>query len=567
MLQAENPHSLFRLIQHLFGHISPVRKRQFGLLLVLTLFSSLAEVVSIGAVVPFIGILIEPERVYESSYSSSLISAFYIESPRSMTLVLCLLFAGAAVVAVCLRLLLLWVSIRLSNATAVDLGVDILRRTLYQPYRVSIARNSSEIISAMTLSIITLLVVMNPLIAFTSAASFGLAYWVVAWRTQRRLSDNSGHIAREQTHVVRSLQEGLGAIRDILIDGTQNVYVDLYHRAARQLQKAAAENTFINQAPRYLMESVGIALIALLALLFSNRPGGVSDALPALAMLAMGAQRLLPIMQQLYGNWTVLRGNGVALTELLELLEQPVASTDATDAASINFSRELAIKDLAFRYEGNGPAVIDLISVSIPAGARVGIIGSTGCGKSTLLDMIMGLLTPDQGCITIDGIRLTPVNMRAWQKKIAHVPQSIFLADASVAENIAFGVSPENIDMARVRAAAEQAQVAEFIETKLSGYKTRVGEKGAFLSGGQRQRIGIARALYKQANLLIFDEATSALDSETETSVMKAIDGLSQNLTIIIVAHRISTLRNCDFIIELASGRISKIYSYEELSH
>lgn len=588
-LRERKAQNFFPLVKSLFSHVRERRKEQFVLLLLLTLVSSIAEVVSIGAVVPFIGVLIEPERVFNTPLFSVFITYFSINSPEELILPLCLLFAFAAVIAGCLRLLLLWAGIRLSNATAVDLGVDILNRTLYQPYQVNMARNSSEIISAMTMkvgaatsvlvaavtvaissilfvSIISLLIIMDPLIAFSAAMSFGLAYFIIALRTHRRLSDNSGHIAREQTRVVQSLQEGFGAIRDILIDGTQKVYVCLYQVAAQKLQRAVAENNFINQAPRFLMEAVGIVLIALLALTFSFSPDGVSGALPILAMLAMGAQRLIPIMQQIYGNWSVLKGNKVALVELLDLLDQWMPEDSGQETGVIEFSCDLQLKNLCFQYEKSGPRIIDEVSFDIPVGARVGIIGSTGCGKSTLLDLIMGLLTPDSGELNIDGQPLTPQNMRAWQKKIAHVPQSIFLSDASVAENIAFGVSPQDIDMEKVRAAAEQAMVAEFIEAKLSGYETRVGEKGAFLSGGQRQRIGIARALYKQAELLVFDEATSALDTQTEESVMMAIDGLSQNLTIIIVAHRLSTLRNCDFIVELASGRISKVDSYNKLS-
>jgi ABC-type bacteriocin/lantibiotic exporter with double-glycine peptidase domain len=589
MSETEYTHNLSKLTQRLFGHISLKRKRQISLLLILTLLSSIAEVVSIGAVVPFIGALIEPEKIFESPYFADAVALFWIESPQELIMPLSLIFVVAVIMAGCLRLSLLWVSTRLGNAIGVDLGVDILRRTLYQPYKISLDRNSSEIVSAMTmklgfatnilvstitivvslflfLSIIAVLVTMNPFIAFCSAVIFGLAYWAIVRRTQKRLINNSDHIAREQTNVIRSLQDGLGAIRDILIDGTQDVYVNLYHSAASQLQKAVAENTFINQAPRFLMESAGIVLIVLIALVFSGRPEGVSSALPILAMLALGAQRLLPIMQQLYSSWAAFSGNRVALEELLELLEQEILLPNLNQSVNLPFSKELSIKNMTFRYAPEGPKVIDSISLNIPVGSRVGIIGSTGCGKSTLLDLIMGLLSPDKGNICIDNIPLSQQNMRAWQKKIAHVPQSIFMADASVAENIAFGINPENIDMAKVRAAAEQAQAAEFIESKLCGYETRIGEKGALLSGGQRQRIGIARALYKQAELLIFDEATSALDSDTENSVMMAINELSQNLTLIIVAHRITTLRNCDFIIELEAGRIKKKKSYDVLS-
>jgi ABC-type bacteriocin/lantibiotic exporter with double-glycine peptidase domain len=571
--------SISSLLKCLWHHISPRRRGQFGLLLVLTVLSSLAEVVSLGAVLPFIGILTQPEKVFTSPWLAALVQALGISSGAELVLPLTIGFALAALIAGGLRLLLLWVSIRLGNATGADLSIEVYRRTLYQSYSVHIARSSSEIISGITqkvstatsvlisvvavitstslfVAIMMTLVAIDPMVAIVAVMSFGSAYGLIAWQTRRRLVDNSHCIAQEQTHVVKALQEGLGAIRDVLLDGTQKVYCGIYQKAILKLQRAGGENNFINLAPRYAMEALGMALIAVFVLALSHREGGVAAALPILAMLALGAQRLLPLMQQLYGSWSVVAGSKAALANVLELLEQPLpAQANLPEPEPITLKHSIRFNNVSFKYNGNGPCVLNEINLTIPKGARVGIIGATGSGKSTAVDLLMGLLEPTQGQILVDEQPVNLENQRAWQRAVAHVPQSIYLADTSIAENIAFGVPLDQIDLDRVQKAAQKARIAEFIESRPEAYSAIVGERGVRLSGGQRQRIGIARALYKQASVLIFDEATSALDNETEQSVMQAIEGLSKELTLFIIAHRLTTLKNCDVIVKLEGSK------------
>jgi ATP-binding cassette subfamily B protein len=510
-----------------------------------------------------------------------------IASATDLVLPLTVAFAVAAVVATGLRLLLLWVSIRLANATGADLSIEVYRRTLYQPYRVHVARNSSEIISGITqkvstvtsvlISIVTVaisaalfaailltLLAIDPVVTAVAAISFGGGYGIFAWQTHHRLVRNSQCIAQEQTQVVKALQEGLGAIRDVLLDSTQAVYCGIYRKAIQQLQRAVGENTYINQAPRYAMEALGMVLIAALAYALSHRTGGLRAVLPLLGVLALGAQRLLPLLQQLYGNWTVVAGSQAALVDVLALLDQPVPADAYQPApAPLLFRDAISFDNVRFRYGGDGPWVLDGINLTIHKGARVGFVGRTGSGKSTASDLLMTLLDPTRGKILVDGEPIGSELRRAWQRTIAHVPQSIFLADTTIAENIAFGVPPEQIDLDRVRQAADQAQIAEFIESRPESYRAFVGERGIRLSGGQRQRIGIARALYKQATVLIFDEATSALDSTTEEAVMSAIENLNHDLTILIIAHRLTTLRHCDTIVQLERGQIVAQGSYE----
>jgi ATP-binding cassette subfamily B protein len=292
----------------------------------------------------------------------------------------------------------------------------------------------------------------------------------------------------------------------------------------------------------------------------------VAAALPILAMLALGAQRLLPIMQQLYGNWSVVAGSKAALADVLALLEQPLpAGVNLSEPEPLALKEAITFENVSFKYNSHAPWVLQDINLTIPKGSRVGIIGATGSGKSTSVDLIMGLLVPTQGQILVDGNEVRVTHQRAWQRAVAHVPQSIYLADTSIAENIAFGVPVDQIDLDLVRKSAQQARIAEFIESRPEAYSAIIGERGVRLSGGQRQRIGIARALYKQASVLIFDEATSALDNETEQSVMQAIEGLSEDLTVFIIAHRLTTLKNCTMIVELGGGVIKKIGTYQEI--
>ncbi|MEQ1795552.1 MAG: ABC transporter ATP-binding protein, partial [Nitrospira sp.] len=401
------------------------------------------------------------------------------------------------------------------------------------------------------------LLVIDPIAALVSAISFGSSYGLITWMTRRRLHRNSRLVASEQTQVIKALQEGLGGIRDVLLDGTQPIYCDIYSRADYSLRRAQGNNSFIAGSPRFAMEALGISLIVALAYGLSRQVGGITAALPVLGALALGAQRLLPALQMGYGAWASIAGNQAALVDTLELLDQPLPAEALLPApAPLPFQDTIRFNAVRFRYASAGPWVLDGINLSIPKGGRVGFVGSTGSGKSTTLDLLMGLLMPTEGEILIDDRPIIGNRLRAWQRTIAHVPQSIFLADATLAENIAFGVPRAAIDLQRVQQAARHAQIAGFIESRPEGYEAFVGERGIRLSGGQRQRIGIARALYKQASVLVFDEATSALDNATEQSVMDAIEGLSRDLTILIVAHRLSTVECCDRLYRLEQGRV-----------
>jgi ABC-type multidrug transport system fused ATPase/permease subunit len=583
------PVGLAKLLARLWRHLGRRRQRQFVLVMGLMLLSAFAEVFSLGAVLPFLGILVAPDKVFSHAVVADFARSWGILSPDQLLLPLTIVFAAAALIAGAIRLLLLWVSTRLAFAAGADFSIDVYRRTLYQAYPVHVARNSSEVISGITnkvadtvsvlnqflllISSIVLLVaitasllVIDPVVAALATAGFGASYGLITWMSRRRLQRNSQRIAYEQTQMVKALQEGLGGIRDVLLDGTQPLYCDIYRRADQPLRRALGANTFIAASPRFAMEAMGMVLIAALAYGLSRQPAGVATALPVLGTLALGALRLLPALQQSYSAAAIIMGCQSSLAKTVELLDQPLPPELLQPApAPLDFQDAIRFNGVRFRYSNDSPWVLDDVNFTIRKGSRVGFVGSTGSGKSTTLDLIMGLLIPTEGELLVDGKPVIGDRVRAWQRTIAHVPQSIFLADTTVAENIALGVPAESIDLERLKRAAQQAQIAEFIESRAEGYNASVGERGIRLSGGQRQRIGIARALYKQASVLVFDEATSALDNATEQSVMDGIDRLNRDLTILLIAHRLTTVRRCDIIVELEHGRMVAQGTYEQL--
>lgn len=583
------PQPVAQLLRRLWSHVIPRRRRQFGLLLVLMTLSSFAEILSIGAVLPFLAILTDPTRVFAHPSAQPIVQILGLTDPRQLLLPLTITFGFAALIAGAMRLILLWASTRLSYATGADLSISIYRRTLYQPYSVHVARNSSEIINGISskssaamqvismvlyligssvtlIAILFALLTLDPFIALAAFGGFGLIYAFIIQLTRKGLLINSQTVARESTNVIKSLQEGLGGIRDVLIDGSQATYCQIYRDADLPLRRAQGNSSFISSSPRYGVEALGLLLIASLAFALAQQDEGIAKAIPVLGALALGAQRLLPVLQQAYSSWSGIQSSQASLQDALDLLDQPLPDHATQPAVQqLSFGQNIKLKQLSFRYSSQTPWVLNNLDLTIAKGSRVGFIGPTGSGKSTLLDIIMGLLQPNSGMIQIDGQPVTQGNCRAWQAHIAHVPQMIFLADSSIEENIAFGVPKALIDHERVRQAARQAQIADLVETWPKQYQSFVGERGIRLSGGQRQRIGIARALYKQADVIIFDEATSALDNQTEEAVMQAIEGLSTELTVLIIAHRLTTLKNCTQIVELGNLGIMRIGNYQEI--
>lgn len=578
------------LMRSLWEHLEANRRKQLFLLMTLMVFSSFVELIAIGTLFPFLGVMTNPKKLFEMSILDPIKTFLSISNPDQLLLPLTLFFGSAIVVTTLIRLILLWANTRLTFAIGADISMSVYSRTLHQPYPVHISRNSSEVIDGISTkansvifgiiqpmlfligSIIMALVILVGLLSFEPVITIGMLivftsfYWIIMISTRPRLHANGRRIAEESTSVIKALQEGLGGIRDVLIDKSQEVYCNNYRASDGRLRSAQASNVFIGQSPRYVIEALGILFISFFAYYLAKQPGGLDKAIPVLGVLALGAQRLLPVLQQAYSSWSSIQGHKAILQDIIVFLDQPLIKTDQfTSANVLPFVDSISLRDISFRYKYNAPLVLKDVNFSIPKGSCVGVVGKSGSGKSTMVDILMGLLEPSSGQLAIDGQVITSENMEAWRKHIAHVPQQIFLSDCSIEENIALGVPAELISHEKIQFCAEKSQLGQFIDSLPDKYQTNVGERGVRLSGGQRQRIGIARALYKNADVIIFDEATSALDSETEAAVMQTLHSLGQNLTIIIIAHRLTTLKNCSKIIDMANGSIKRICSYREL--
>ena len=412
----------------------------------------------------------------------------------------------------------------------------------------------------LALTIISFLILMNPLIAISVILFFGALYALLTYLTRKEINRGGQIIADESTKIVKTLQEGLGGIRDIILDGTQNFYLDLYSKSEINLRKAQIKNQVVRESPRFVMEAIAMVGIATLAYLITG-DDGVSKALPLLGAVAIGSQRLLPLIQNGYNALIKLRGSLAAIQDIARFLSQEKLDylADVNNKDKLEFVRNIELKEIEFSYTESGLKVFDGINLEISKGSKIGFVGKTGSGKSTLIDIIMGLLEPVQGSIFIDKTKINKKNLKSWQNNIAHVPQHIYLSDESITNNIAFGLSKEDIDISKVKEAAEQAKIAETIEKMPKKYDTKIGERGIRLSGGQRQRIGIARALYKGADLIVLDEATSALDNTTEKEIMDIFNNLGKGITLLVIAHRVSTLTDCNKIYEIKDGLINEV--------
>jgi ATP-binding cassette, subfamily B, bacterial PglK len=579
--------STFSLLKRFWSHLQPRRKRQFFLVCLLMILASISEVLSIGAVLPFLGALTAPSAIFEVHLLQPVFIVLNINTANEIILPFALIFGSCVIFACITRLLLVWVSTRFSFVMGADIGIDIYRRSLYQPYIIHLSRNSSEVINGITrkaeavtnfiispvltlisslvilVAVLGLLIAINPLISLLVFGAVGVIYIAMVQVTKNYLVRNSQLISRESNLVLKSLSEGFGGIRDVLVDRTQEIYCKEYRHSDYILRKAQSSTIFISTIPRFLMEALGMLLIAIGAT-FSVIKLGVEAGIiiATFGLLALAAQRMLPLMQQAYSSWSIIQSNNQSLADILDLLCQPLP---AFSEEKIPFEERLEIVDMSFRYSEELPWILKNINLTIKKGSRVGIIGVTGAGKSTFIDILIGLLEPSSGTFMVDEVSVNHKNAIGWQSNVAHVPQSIFLADSSVAENIAFGIPYEEINFERLKRVSKLAQLEKVIEALPEQYKTLVGERGVRLSGGQRQRIGIARALYKNANVIVLDEATSALDGETEKLVMKSIDSLSNNITLIIIAHRLSTLEACSQIIEFDGNGGCRLVNYDDL--
>lgn len=544
--------------------------------------TAVAEVVSLGSVIPFLTVLADPNAILKIDTVQNLLQWLNISTDQqSLRLTFTIIFSITALVAGLMRFSLIYCSSKVNFGTAHELGKEVFRRTLLQSYSLHISRNSSEIIAGlgkvsivawaiafginslsatiMAAAILSILIYSDPFVSLVVLGWIGLVYGTVSIITRKKLQNNSKTINASSNQKVQTIQEALGSFRDIVLDQSEQLFYEKFRIADKQMRDAEATNAIIGPSPRFGVEAMGMVLIAGVAFFLTQRDGSLATAIPVLGVLVLGAQRLMPLIQQIYRGFVYYLANRASIDDVCRLLKLPIDEERTANHTPMPFREFIRLEEISFEYHETGPRVLNRVSLEIPKGSKVGFVGETGSGKSTLLDLIMGLLNPTKGTFSIDGVKLDAGNMLDWQKNISHVPQTIFLSDTTFAENIAFGVAKSEIDLERVKFSAKQAMIASFIESSKNGYWGNVGERGIRLSGGQRQRIGIARALYKNAPVLVLDEATSALDSKTEKAVVESILSNCPGVTILMIAHRTSTLDDCDFVVALNAGSITEI--------
>jgi ABC-type multidrug transport system fused ATPase/permease subunit len=576
------------LAKRIWRQLSRGKRREFFSVLLLMVVAALADVFSLGAVIPFLALLADPDRLLDYPAAREFLAGLGLDEKGEVLLAATLLFAALALLSGAVRILLNWRSNHYAYMVGNELGVAYFDRILSRPYAFHALHNSSETVASikkvqaiahqmllpamLSISsvigaafIVAALLAVDAATTLIASVGFTLIYLVAGRITRPRLRRNSRLLSVAHGRRIQHIQEALGGIRDLIIDRARPAFVRRFREVDGEMQMAEATTSFISGAPRMLIEAVGMAMIAFVACFALLRSGDIGAVLPVLGVLALGAQRLLPLMQTLYKSWATVAGNRALAEDILRVLEEPEQASAGPAEPIAGFRRDIRFRSVDFHYPAAARPALRGIDLVIPKGSKVGLVGRSGSGKSTAMDLLMGLLEPSSGRIEIDGQPLVAANAADWQREIAHVPQDLFLADASIRENIAFGADPAEIDEGRVRAAAHAADIAGFIESLPESYDTVVGERGTRLSGGQRQRLGIARALYKQASVIFFDDATSARDGETEAAVMAAIERLDPDLTIIVVAHRTSTLAFCDQIIRLEEGRVVEAGSFHQV--
>ncbi len=564
------------------------RKAGVGMLIILMLASGAAEVISLGAIIPVMTVLGDQEDV---QYSMQNLRYHGINiASEQLILLYVALFAVTVVGAAIVRVANLWTNQSLSHKIGSDISCIVFQKILNMPYQEHVSRNSANLINSTTkyisetihainatMQMITAIIVSVGLIvglllvnwraAIASAIFFGSIYVILAKTTGNELRKNGRYLADAFDKELQMLRDVLGGIREVNLYNCQEFFEKEYMIIENNKSKYAARNGFLSLYPRYLMEAMGLLCLIVVATIVILQTKDNVTILPILGAVALGAQKLLPSLQQIYSGWATIKGSKTAMTYVVKLMiESRVISYKINNSHEEYKTKdkinEIKLSNVCFRYDETSNIILDNVNLRICKGSRIGLVGKTGAGKSTLVDLLAGLLTPTRGSIFVNGTSMNAMikqgQINLWREKIAYVSQREFYFGKSIKENIALGVGIEEIDQGKVEKAAEMTKLASFIEGLPEQYGTVIGENGTTLSGGQRQRLGIARALYKDSDILIFDESTSALDQETEDEIISAIKGISEDKIMLIIAHQRRILEICDTIYEIKDGSLSK---------
>lgn len=568
-------------LREIYSHVTAKRRRQLALVLAVMFVGAFAEVATIGSVIPFLAILAQS---HPSSHVPAALRPFTSLARglhRGSLVAAAGLFAGCAIFAALIRLRLAWLTQDFAYHLGHELAVETQERILAQSYEFYLGRNSSSLVASadkveilifdmvlplmqsltagvIAAFLITALLYIDPTSTLIATGAFVSIYVLVSTVTRKRLGENSVVVGTAYHERLKIEQESLGGIRDVIVDHSQAFHLQLFTEVNLRLACARASTKFISQAPRLILEGTGMVVLTALAVTIARRPDGIIVALPFLGALAVGAQRLLPLVQTIYTGWSLAAGHKSIVGQVVELLRLPIPEASLATGGALELKQRIRFQDVSFAYPARPHLLaIDHVSFDIHRGSMIAFTGETGSGKTTVGDLLMGLIEPTAGQILIDSVPLTPANARHWQRSIAHLAQSIFLADATIASNVALSRPHEPLDADRIARALRTAQLDSFVGSLPEREQTVVGEHGVRLSGGQRQRLGLARAIYKETPILVLDEPTSALDDNTAAAIIDALERLkTDGRTIVIMAHRLSTIARCDAVIRLHKGRV-----------
>jgi HlyD family secretion protein len=585
---------MLSVIKQLFFLLSEKQRKHFYILQFLVILMAFTELLGIASIAPFMALVGDPSLIQQDGIYSKVYQFSGLNSPVDF-----LFTAG------CLVLLMLTISTIVSMLTTwrlsvygASVGTELADR-LYSYYmqqswlfhasgssaqltkqvsteanRISIGiiqplmNLNAKLVLALFISIS--IFIYNPLIALAGITAFVLSYMFMYKLVRKSLILNGRRLSTVSTQRFRLMNEGFGGIKDVLLLDRKYDFIDRFTEQGRLQAHAQGTNSTISLVPRFFVELLAFgAMISLVLVLIKSYNGNLGEVLPVLAIYALACFKLLPALQQIYSSITQIKGNSAAFEAVKEDLHQSKTThnefNEEKAPPKLKLEQQIRIDDISFTYPNKHNYALNNVSISIPVNHVIGIVGSSGSGKSTLIDIILGLLLPQSGDMYVDDTLIAKGNIRSWQNSLGFVPQSIFLSEGSIAENIAFGIPADEIDYNQVIKAINLAHLTELVEELPEGINTKVGERGVQLSGGQRQRIGIARALYNEANILIFDEATSALDGITEKIIMDAIHDFSGQKTIIMIAHRLKTVEKCDIIYLMEKGRVIDQGTYQQL--
>lgn len=580
--------TVLQIYREIWGILTKPERRQFLLILGMTLFMALFEVAGVALIMPLLSLINDPQLVQSDPLISGFANLTGLQDVRQVTMafgltVLALLLSGMLV-----RGVGTYAQTRFCIMRAYGLSLRLLDRILSQPYVWFLQRNTAEfgqsllseidqvvrrtflpavlLVSNITVvALISLtLFVANPYIALGAAGLLCVLYLGLYAGLRGKLDALGRDSVQHNRDRFQTVSEIGQSLKEIKLMGLEDFSITRFDQPAMGVARTQSAAAILTRLPRFAIEAAiygGFVLLVLLMVVFSERD--LSQLVPLFGLIGVASMKLFPALQQIYGNLAYIKFSNAAFQDLCSMVHTLERRARLDDGSALTLRQQIRLENVSFRYPGADANALNGLSLEITAGSSVGFVGGTGAGKTTLIDILLGLLTPDAGQVSVDGIPINDRTINAWQRCVGYVPQSIFLTDDTIAANIAFGET--EVDMARVIQAAKIAKIHDFVtDTLPQGYDTPAGERGTNLSGGQKQRIGIARALYKLPKVLILDEATSALDNITERAVIDAIQGLD-GVTVIMIAHRLTTLRDCDRIMMLEHGKIADTGTYSDL--